>query len=48
MPTEQESLWIKKDMAYDLIALFRANDKTYTSEEVELIIRQYILDCSDK
>lgn len=43
MPTSQESVDIKKAMAYDLLTILRAEpDKQYTPEELEKIIRAYI------
>lgn len=49
MPTNQESLDVKKAMAYDLILLFKAEEgKFYTQEEINSIINAYILGLSQK
>lgn len=43
MPTNQESMDIKKAMAYDLLIILKSEEgKTYTAEEVEQIIQAYI------
>ena len=43
MPTNQESLDIKKAMAYDLMIILKADkDKSYTAEEIEKLIQAYI------
>jgi hypothetical protein len=49
MPTEHESIDVKKAMAYDLLSLFDENEeKTYTTEEVRRIIKAYIAGLSQK
>lgn len=49
MPTAQESLDIKKAMAYDLLIIFKSEDgKSYTPEELEKIIQAYISGLSQK
>lgn len=49
MPTTQESLDVKKAMAYDLLVIFKGgNVETYTPEEVEKIIQAYIAGLSQK
>lgn len=49
MPTAQESLDIKKAMAYDLLIIFKTEEgKTYTPEEVERIIQAYISGLAQK
>ena len=49
MPSAQESVDIKKAMAYDLLTIFRADaEKKYTPEEVEKIIRAYIAGLAQK
>lgn len=49
MPSAQESVDIKKAMAYDLLTIFKAEDgKSYTPEEVEKIIRAYIAGLTQK
>lgn len=43
MPTEKESIDIKKAMAYDLLKLLKKdNNKHYTREELESLIDAYI------
>lgn len=43
MPTEKESLDIKKAMAYDLLKLLKKEpDKQYNREELESLIDAYI------
>ncbi len=43
MPTNQESMDIKKAMAYDLLIILKSEgDKKYTPEEIEKIIQAYI------
>ncbi len=47
MPSDQESIDIRKAMAYDLLVILRENgEKTYTAEEIEKIIRTYISELS--
>lgn len=49
MPASQESMDIKKAMAYDLMMILKADgEKTYTSEEIEIIIQAYIAGLSQK
>lgn len=43
MPSEKESLDIKKAMAYDLLKLLKKDaDKQYSKEELENLIDAYI------
>lgn len=43
MPTAQESMDIKKAMAYDLIVILQAEEgKTFTAEEIAKLIQTYI------
>lgn len=50
MPTDRESVEIKKAMAYDLIETFETDDesKTYTAKEVQKIIKAYITGLAQK
>lgn len=49
MPTNQESLDIKKAMAYDLLIILKSKgDQTYTTEELEKIIQAYIVGITQK
>lgn len=49
MPTSQESMDIKKAMAYDLLVILKAeNGRQYTAEDIEEIIRAYIAGLSQK
>lgn len=48
MPTNQESLDIKKAMAYDLLVILKGKDKTYTAKELEDIINAYIVGLTQK
>ena len=49
MPTNQESLDIKKAMAYDLLIILKSEgDKTYTPDELEKIIQAYIVGLTQK
>lgn len=48
MPTNQESLDIKKAMAYDLLVILKGEDKTYTAKELEDIINAYIVGLTQK
>jgi len=49
MPTERESMDIRKAMAYDLLIILKAEDgKTYTAEELERIIQAYIAGLTQK
>ena len=48
MLTNQESIDIKKAMAYDLLILLKGEDKTYTSKELEDIINAYIVGLTQK
>lgn len=49
MPTAQESVDIKKAMAYDLIIILKEDgDKKYTAEEIEKIIQAYIAGLAQK
>lgn len=49
MPTNQESLDIKKAMAYDLLVILKSNeDQTYTAAELEKIIQAYIVGITQK
>lgn len=42
MPTNQETMDIKKAMAYDLILLLEKGDGNYTADEIKKIIQAYI------
>lgn len=42
MPTSQETMDIKKAMAYDLILLLEEKDGEYTADEIKKIIQAYI------
>lgn len=43
MPTEKESIDIKKAMAYDLLQIIKTdNEKTFTPQELEALIAAYI------
>lgn len=43
MPPNQESMDIKKAMAYDLLIILKADgNKNYTADEIEKIIQAYI------
>lgn len=43
MPTNQETLDIKKAMAYDLLIILNADtEKHYSVEEIEKLIQAYI------
>lgn len=49
MPTAQESMDIKKAMAYDLIIILQADEaKSYTAEEISKIIQAYIAGLAQK
>lgn len=49
MPSNQESLDIKKAMAYDLLIILKAEEgKTYTTDELEKLIQAYIAGLSQK
>lgn len=49
MPTNQESLDIKKAMAYDLLVILKGDDsKSYTAKELEDIINAYIVGLTQK
>jgi len=49
MPTNQESLDIKKAMAYDLLIILKGKeDKTFTADELEKIIQAYIVGLTQK
>lgn len=49
MPSNQESMDIKKAMAYDLLIILKAEEnKTYTADEIEKIIQAYIAGLSQK
>lgn len=49
MPTSQESMDIKKAMAYDLLIILKADDgKQYTAEDIEKIITAYIAGLAQK
>lgn len=49
MPTSQESMDIKKAMAYDLLLLLKSDTgKKYTAEEIETIIQAYIAGLAQK
>lgn len=49
MPTSQESMDIKKAMAYDLLLILKNDkDKSYTSEDIEKIIQAYIAGLAQK
>lgn len=49
MPTGQESMDIKKAMAYDLLILLKADEnKSYTAEDIEKIIQAYIAGLAQK
>lgn len=50
MPTNQESMDIKKAMAYDLLIILKSEgeDKKYTPEEIEKIIQAYIAGLSQQ
>lgn len=43
MPTEKESIDIKKAMAYDLLQIIKSDaEKTFTQQELEALIAAYI------
>ena len=48
MPSDRESLEIKKAMAYDLITAIeeKPEQETYTAEEVKKMIKTYIMAAS--
>lgn len=49
MPTSQESVDIKKAMAYDLLIILKAEEgKKYTAEDIEKIIQAYIAELTQK
>ena len=49
MPTNQESLDIKKAMAYDLMVILKGKEEqTFTAEELEKIIHAYIVGLTQK
>ena len=49
MPSAQESMDIKKAMAYDLLTILADKDvESYTPEEVEKIIKTYIAGLAQK
>lgn len=49
MPTSQESMDIKKAMAYDLLIILKSDEnKSYTAEEIEQIIQSYIAGLAQK
>lgn len=49
MPTSQESMDIKKAMAYDLLMILKTNEnKSYTAEDIEKIIQAYIAGLAQK
>lgn len=49
MPTNQESMDIKKAMAYDLLIILKSDEnKSYTAEEIEKIIQAYIAGLAQK
>lgn len=49
MPADQESIDIKKAMAYDLLIILKSDaQKQYTAEEIEKIIQAYIAGLSQK
>ena len=52
MPATQESIDIKKAMAYDLLDIIHQADgdetKTYTPKELEKIIKAYITELTQK
>lgn len=49
MPTNQESLDIKKAMAYDLLIILKGKEEqTFTAEELEKIIQAYIVGLTQK
>lgn len=49
MPTSQETMDIKKAMAYDLLVIFESNgEKEYTAEELKAIINAYIAGLNQK
>ena len=49
MPTNQESVDIKKAMAYDLLIILKAEEgKQYTAEDIEKIIQAYIAGLTQK
>nr|DAE50640.1 MAG TPA: hypothetical protein [Bacteriophage sp.] len=49
MPTSQESMDIKKAMAYDLLVILKTEDnRQYTAEDIEEIIRAYIAGLAQK
>lgn len=49
MPISQESMDIRKAMAYDLLQILKeGNGKSYTAEEVEQLIQAYIADLTKK
>ena len=49
MPTSQQSMDIKKAMAYDLLLILKADEaKQYTAEDIEKIIQAYIAGLAQK
>lgn len=49
MPASQESLDIRKAMAYDLLSVIEASDKKeFSTEEIEAIINAYIAGLSQQ
>ena len=48
MPTSQESLDIKKAMAYDLLLIVNGGKDTYTADEIKKIIEAYIAGLNQK
>lgn len=49
MPSNQESMDIKKAMAYDLLIILKdKGEKQYTPEEIEKIIQAYIAGLSQQ
>lgn len=49
MPTSQESMDIKKAMAYDLLIILKSDEtKSYTAEDIEKIIQSYIAGLAQK
>ncbi len=50
MPTDRESIEIKKSMAYDLIDIIESSEgkESYTPEEIKALIKAYITGMSQK
>lgn len=49
MPTNQESLDIKKAMAYDLLIILKSEgERSFSADELEKIIQAYIVGLTQK